>query len=127
MLTLKDVKYLNNVNDILLIKQEYEKDNNLDPMDINNDNMRQIISSISLDKNIFVVKDNILPFALYKNYLIVSNTSDIIEQLVDTLNSIKCDLSKLQTLSTMEVFNRNGLDDEKCFFIINSQYRIIEK
>ena len=43
MLTLKDVKYLNNVNDILLIKQEYEKDNNLDPIDINNDNMRQII------------------------------------------------------------------------------------
>ena len=26
MLTLKDVKYLNNVNDILIIKQEYEKD-----------------------------------------------------------------------------------------------------
>ena len=125
MLTLKDVKYLNNVNDILIIKQEYEKDNNLDPMDINNDNMRQIISSINLDKNIFVVKDNILPFALYKNYLIVSNTSDIIEQLIDTLNSIHCDLSKLKTLSIMEVFNRNGLDDEKCFLIINSQYRII--
>lgn len=126
MLTIDNVKYVNKVNDILLIKQEYDKDNNCQT-DFNSDNIRTALTNIGLDKNIFVMKDKILPFALYKDYLVLTDTSELTEHLLDVLNKINCDTSKLKTLTPIEVLNRNGLDDEKYFFIINSQYKIIEK
>lgn len=125
MLTIDNVKYVNKVNDILLIKQEYDKDNNCQT-DFNSDNIRTVLTNIGLDKNIFVMKDKILPFALYKDYLVLTDTSELTEHLLDVLNKINCDTSKLKTLTPIEVLNRNGLDDEKYFFIINSQYRINE-
>ena len=125
MLTLDNVKYINKVNDILLIKQEYDTDNNCQT-DFNSDNIRTVLTNIGLDKNIFVMKDKILPFALYKDYLVLTDTSELTEHLLDVLNKINCDTSKLKTLTPIEVLNTNGLDDEKYFFIINSQYRIIE-
>jgi hypothetical protein len=73
------------------------------------------------------MKDKILPFALYKDYLVLTDTSELTEHLLDVLNKINCDTSKLKTLTPIEVLNRNGLDDEKYFFIINSQYKINEK
>lgn len=125
MLTIDNVKYVNKVNDILLIKQEYDKDNNCQT-DFDSDNIRTVLTNIGLDKNIFVMKDKILPFALYKDYLVLTDTSELTEHLLDVLNKINCDTSKLKTLTPVEVLNRNGLDDEKYFFIINSQYRINE-
>lgn len=125
MITIDNVKYVNKVNDILLIKQEYDKDNNCQT-DFDSDNIRTVLTNIGLDKNIFVMKDKILPFALYKDYLVLTDTSELTEHLLDVLNKINCDTSKLKTLTPIEVLNRNGLDDEKYFFIINSQYRINE-
>ena len=126
MLTVDNVKYINKVNDILLIKQEYDTDNNCQT-DFDSDNIRTVLTNIGLNKNIFVMKDKILPFALYKDYLDLTDTSELTEHLLDVLNKINCDTSKLKTLTPIEVLNRNGLDDEKYFFIINSQYKIIEK
>jgi hypothetical protein len=125
MLTIDSVKYVNKVNDILLIKQEYDTDNNCQT-DFDSDNIRTVLTNIGLDKNIFVMKDKILPFALYKDYLVLTDTSELTEHLLDVLNKINCDTSKLKTLTPIEVLNRNGLDDEKYFFIINSQYKINE-
>ena len=125
MITIDNVKYVNKVNDILLIKQEYDKDNNCQT-DFDSDNIRTVLTNIGLDKNIFVMKDKILPFALYKDYLVLTDTSELTEHFLDVLNKINCDTSKLKTLTPIEVLNRNGLDDEKYFFIINSQYRINE-
>jgi hypothetical protein len=125
MLTIDNVKYVNKVNDILLIKQEYDKDNNCQT-DFDSGNIRTVLTNIGLDKNIFVMKDKILPFALYKDYLVLTDTSELTEHLLDVLNKINCDTSKLKTLTPIEVLNRNGLDDEKYFFIINSQYKINE-
>ena len=106
---------INNLNDFISVKNNIESDK--EKTDI-----QSFINDLNLQSNIFVEKENVIPFSIKYGYLFYistdTNTEHSFLEIIDSVNY------NVKNLLETDIRNLHNYDN---YFIIDSKYKVINK
>lgn len=86
--------------------------------------IKELISFLKLNKNIFIKDDIVIPFNFYENKVYCIFEKPKYKIIFETiLEELKYNLNNLTEISLNQIYN-NELDKYKYYFIINNKYYI---
>lgn len=109
---------INNLNDFISVK------NNIDDDDSNKEktDIQAFINDLNLQSNIFVEKENVIPFSIKYGYLFYistdTNTEHSFLEIIDSINY------NVNNLLETDIRNLHNYDS---YFIIDLKYKVINK
>lgn len=120
------IVYLYKPSSILLAKLEIEKELKEANKIENEMDIQEFINFLNLPRTIFIKDDIVVPFRVYNDMLFIvadEKTSEIVKTAIESFN---CDFGSLIKVPTKDVYT-GALENEEYYFIIDSDYMIVNR
>lgn len=118
--------YLDKPTSILLAKLEIEKELKEANKIENEMELQEFINFLNLPRTIFIKDDLVVPFRVYNDMLFIvaeEKTAEMVKAVIESFNS---DFNSLIKVPTKDVYT-GALENEEYYFIIDSDYMIINR